>query len=100
MYKEGDKDAEEYLLEIVVYEALRLFQDRLVNENHRAQFEDILREQLKMQWNKAGLLQDCKRHVFVPVPKVVASPHVSLLHKQGVEEWTDVVKKGIVQYGE
>ncbi|XP_031341052.1 cytoplasmic dynein 2 heavy chain 1-like [Photinus pyralis] len=98
MYKEGDKDAEEYLLEIVVYEALRLFQDRLVNENHRAQFEDILREQLKMQWNKAGLLQDCKRHVFVPVPKVVASPHVSLLHKQGVEEWTDVVKKGIVQY--
>ncbi|KAK5644082.1 hypothetical protein RI129_007927 [Pyrocoelia pectoralis] len=86
MYKGDDKDA------------LRLFQDRLVDENHRIQFEDILRDQLKMQWNKGNLLQDCKEHVFVPAPKFVASPQASLLGKQSVEEWIALVKKGVTQY--
>ncbi|XP_071846316.1 cytoplasmic dynein 2 heavy chain 1-like isoform X2 [Apostichopus japonicus] len=99
---EGTSD---YLLEIWAYEACRLFRDRLVGEEMRNKFDNILQGTLQGEWNAGHVMQNLSTNYFVtwgaksegsvggPLP-----PAGKPLGKLSASDLKEVIKKAKVTY--
>ncbi|KAK4887690.1 hypothetical protein RN001_003961 [Aquatica leii] len=76
---------------ILLYEALRLFEDRLINDDHRRQFEDIVNDLMKVHWNNPNALTIFSDHLYATLS------NNDLLVKLTLKEWSDVIQKTIIQ---
>lgn len=61
---ESDSSTEP-LLQIWAYEACRIFQDRLVDQDAKRQFTSILSSVLQDEWRSAGLLQKLSDYYYI-----------------------------------
>ncbi|XP_015834463.1 cytoplasmic dynein 2 heavy chain 1 [Tribolium castaneum] len=96
-YKDTLSESENSLLEVVYYEALKQFGDKLVREEDRLKLDHILGEVFKAQWSSSNL-KNVQNYFYVPSPQN-SSTENSYLQKLNQEEWSTTVKKGIIQYG-
>ncbi|KAJ8027756.1 Cytoplasmic dynein 2 heavy chain 1 [Holothuria leucospilota] len=99
---EGTSD---YLLEIWAYEACRLFRDRLVGEETRNKFDNILQGTLQGNWNAGHVMQNLNSNYFVtwgarsegggggPLP-----PAGKPLGRLSASDLKEVIKKAKVTY--
>ncbi|KAF5283232.1 hypothetical protein FQA39_LY17379 [Lamprigera yunnana] len=92
-YKNCDEDnIENALLEILSYEALRLFQDRLVNEVHHRKFESLLSNLISSNWNNPNLLKTFDSSLYTTLPG-----NGNSVIKLSINEWTDVIQRTMLQ---
>ncbi|XP_071483964.1 LOW QUALITY PROTEIN: cytoplasmic dynein 2 heavy chain 1-like [Diadema antillarum] len=61
----ASETSSEHVLEVWSYEACRLFQDRLVGEESRNRFENILNGTLQADWNAGHVLQNLNGNYYV-----------------------------------
>ncbi|XP_047109239.1 cytoplasmic dynein 2 heavy chain 1 [Schistocerca piceifrons] len=97
----GDNTAD-YLLEILVYETLRLYCDRLTSDNDRKQLDSIVNKVLQTDWNRELMVERISDTFYVTAASVnIASSISSKSHlgkplgKIGTEDWAAVVQSGI-----
>ncbi|OQR98203.1 dynein heavy chain [Achlya hypogyna] len=88
--------ATEDVLDVVAYEARRLFRDRLVDAESQAKFDAALHTILKQQWRHSAKLGDV---YFTSVgTKRVEDAAVVPLRRMAVEDFQAAVAQGIVLY--
>ncbi|KAF5303585.1 hypothetical protein FQR65_LT08186 [Abscondita terminalis] len=90
-YKNEESLSENFMIEILIYETLGIYKDRLVNDEHRHQFQNILNDLMKTHWNNTSILNVFSDHLYA------ALSNASLLVKLNLEEWSDVIQKTIKQ---
>lgn len=78
-----------------VYEALRLFGDKLVSLEEYNRLCNIINETVQSNWNKSHIVQSLENYFFVP-QQHSKNP---LLEKLSKAEWTAMVQLGIHQCG-
>ncbi|XP_063970614.1 cytoplasmic dynein 2 heavy chain 1 [Lytechinus pictus] len=61
----SSESTSEHVLEVLSYEARRLFCDRLVGEEARNRFDNILNGTLQADWNAGQILQNLNGHYYV-----------------------------------
>lgn len=71
----------------------------MVNANDGSKLDSIINIVLRNNWNKTNLLKMIENCFYVPAPQFTASPGLISLSKSNSEEWTDILKKGIMLYG-
>lgn len=91
-------ESENALLEIVFYEALKQFGDKLVREEDRLKLEHILTEVFKTHWSSSNF-RNIQNYFYVPPSQFSSNTENFYLQKLNQEEWSSTVKKGITQYG-
>lgn len=89
-------DAEKWLLEIVFYEALRIFCDKLVTEGERKIFLDVIDDGFKNIWGFREMTQVVTKCFYVPSFQLGKN---TALSKMSENDWTNMVKRGITLYG-
>uniref|UniRef100_A0A4W3JMF3 Cytoplasmic dynein 2 heavy chain 1 n=1 Tax=Callorhinchus milii TaxID=7868 RepID=A0A4W3JMF3_CALMI len=99
----------DHVLEVVAYEAHRLFRDRIVGSKNINAFDNILISVIRGDWGSDVLdsMTDCfyvtwgARHEAgsAIAPDQPLPPHGKLLGKLSSADLKDVIQKGIVQYG-
>lgn len=80
----------EKCLKVFVYEAMRLFHDRLVNENDRKKLKNILQEVIEHEWNQSDIVETMDQVYFV------TDGNQKTLTKLQEKDWTQSVDKGIL----
>ncbi|XP_069495113.1 cytoplasmic dynein 2 heavy chain 1 isoform X2 [Ambystoma mexicanum] len=99
----------DYVLEIVAYEARRLFRDRIVGTKELNVFDNILMSVLQGDWG-SDVLDNIADSFYVTwgalhetgallAPGQSLPPHGRPLGKLSPTDLKDVIKKGIIQYG-
>ncbi|XP_071452948.1 cytoplasmic dynein 2 heavy chain 1 [Hetaerina americana] len=95
------------ILEVLIFEACRIFRDKLVSNDDRAKFDDIVIEIMKEDWNKPNLLDNLKGVFYITEGQSTKSfPRQSTrvtsvglpLSKIHFNDWSEFVKKAISQY--
>ncbi|GLH06946.1 Dynein heavy chain, cytoplasmic, partial [Gryllus bimaculatus] len=94
------------LLEVVVYEAQRLFRDKLVSDEHRGQFDTIVNQVMDQDWSKDGVVGKAMSAYYVTagantqIPAGAPLPPVGKpLGRMKTEDWTHIVERGIQVFG-
>ncbi|XP_038236236.1 cytoplasmic dynein 2 heavy chain 1 isoform X1 [Dermochelys coriacea] len=99
----------DYILEIVAYEARRLFRDKIVGAKELLIFDNILMKVFQGDWG-SDILENMADSFYVTwgarhevgafrAPEQVVPPHGKPLGKLTSEDLKDVIKKGIIHYG-
>ncbi|PSN45380.1 Cytoplasmic dynein 2 heavy chain 1 [Blattella germanica] len=101
-----DDQSTKLVLEVLVYEAMRLFRDKLVSEEDMTQFDSIISDVLESDWSRESLLEKLSdvyyvsegaqtvTAVGVPLP-----PFGKPLGKMNATDWSSMVERGIVVFG-
>ncbi|XP_069679211.1 cytoplasmic dynein 2 heavy chain 1 isoform X2 [Periplaneta americana] len=104
-FKEDDQSTNR-VLEILVYEAMRLFRDKLVSDEDKAQFDSIVSRVLESDWSRDSVIDKLSGIYYVtsgastvipagaPLP-----PFGKPLGKMEFGDWSSMVEKGIVHFG-
>ncbi|KAF4008811.1 hypothetical protein G4228_000485 [Cervus hanglu yarkandensis] len=99
----------DYVLEIVAYEARRLFRDKIVGAKELHLFDSILTSVLQGDWG-SDVLDNMADNFYVTwgarhnsgtrsVPGQPLPPHGKPLGKLNSSDLKDVIKKGLIHYG-
>ncbi|EMP37963.1 Cytoplasmic dynein 2 heavy chain 1 [Chelonia mydas] len=99
----------DYVLEIVAYEARRLFRDKIVGAKELLIFDNILMKVFQGDWG-SDILENMADSFYVTwgarhevgafrAPEQALPPHGKPLGKLTSEDLKDVIKKGIIHYG-
>lgn len=99
----GDKA--DQLLEVVSYQAKRLFKDRLVGKESRDQFDGIVISALRNDWNFN--IESQKSKYYVTWGSTIASSDQSDLNRSfgrplgfiDVDDLKNIVRKGLISFG-
>lgn len=93
---ENETDAEKFILEIVYYEAISIFGDKLTSDVEKHKSNGIVSNYLQKAWGYSGSLNNA---FYVPFSKFGNSKKSYMLSKVAENEWTNSVTKGIHIYG-
>ncbi|XP_041438616.1 cytoplasmic dynein 2 heavy chain 1 isoform X2 [Xenopus laevis] len=104
----SSKQSQDCVLEIVAYEARRLFRDRIVTAKELNAFDNILMSVLQGDWG-SDVLENMADAFYVTwgaihgggaviAPGQPLPPHGKLLGKLNSNDLQDVIKKGALQY--
>ncbi|XP_069747277.1 cytoplasmic dynein 2 heavy chain 1 isoform X4 [Narcine bancroftii] len=99
----------DHILEVIAYEAQRLFRDRIVGSRNLIIFDNILMSVIRGDWGSDSL-DNMKGSFYVTwgasheagsmtAPDQPLPPHGKMLGKLSSSDLKDVIQKGIVQYG-
>lgn len=88
-----------YFFQIICYEARRIFSDRLVNDDDKKKFESFVNKHIQIKWGKSVILNNLKDVYYVPTDVFSGNNDVLSLNRLNLEDWINVVKKGISLYG-
>ncbi|KAM4699205.1 cytoplasmic dynein 2 heavy chain 1 [Discoglossus pictus] len=102
------KQSQEYVLEIVAYEARRLFRDRIVTPKELNVFDNILMSVLQGDWG-TDVLENLTDFFYVTwgalhetgallAPGQSLPPHGKPLGRLNTSDLKDVIKKGAIQF--
>ncbi|XP_044749353.1 cytoplasmic dynein 2 heavy chain 1 [Coccinella septempunctata] len=95
---EQNEDTDEnFIVRIFYYEAIKLFGEKLVNENSFNKFREILNVNFRKAYDFSSILKNFNQHVHVPLPQFSKSRSKSL-SILSVDEWTSIVEKGRIQF--
>ncbi|XP_032878557.1 cytoplasmic dynein 2 heavy chain 1 isoform X2 [Amblyraja radiata] len=106
---DGSQQSADHVLEVVAYEAHRLFRDRIVGSKNLLIFDNILISVIRGDWG-SDLLDNMKDSFYVTwgawhdagsvtAPDQPLPPYGKMLGKLNSSDLKDVIQKGIVQYG-
>ncbi|XP_078258653.1 cytoplasmic dynein 2 heavy chain 1 isoform X2 [Rhinoraja longicauda] len=106
---DGSQQSVDHVLEVVAYEAHRLFRDRLVGSKNRLIFDNILISVIRGDWG-SDLLDTMMDSFYVTwgawhevgsvtAPDQPLPPYGKMLGKLNSSDLKEVIQKGIVQYG-
>lgn len=84
------------VLQVISYEALNIFGNKLVDISDRTHLQNIINSSGRTFWG--GKYKDYKND-FVFVPNEQLSDKVSKLNKVSMDEWKDIVKMSINKCG-
>nr|CAD7594424.1 unnamed protein product [Timema genevievae] len=94
------------VLEVFVYEGMRLFQDKLVSEEDKSKFDNILNKTLESNWGRGTNTYTLSDSYFVtagaesPVtPGAPLPTYGKPLGKLEGKDWLATVNQGILQFG-
>ncbi|XP_043928516.1 cytoplasmic dynein 2 heavy chain 1 isoform X1 [Protopterus annectens] len=95
------------MLEVVAFEASRLFRDRIVGTKNINSFDNILSSVIRGDWGSDVLdgMSDCfyvtwgASHETVLAPGQSLPPHGKPLGRMNSSDLREVIQKGIIQYG-
>nr|CAD7413402.1 unnamed protein product [Timema cristinae] len=94
------------VLEVFVYEGMRLFQDKLVSEEDKSKFDNILNKTLESNWGRGTSTYTLSDSYFVTVgaesPVTPGAPlptYGKPLGKLEGKDWLATVNQGILQFG-
>lgn len=91
---ESGADTDKFLLEIVFYEALHVFGDKLTTELEKNKLRSLVSNNLEKIWNFA--LSDI---LYVATPQFGSTNKGYPLSKMSTNEWSNYISKGIQIYG-
>nr|CAD7430090.1 unnamed protein product [Timema monikensis] len=93
------------VLEVFVYEGMRLFQDKLVSEEDKSKFDNILNKTLESNWGRGTSTYTLSDSYFVTVgaesPVTPGAPlptYGKPLGKLEGKDWLATVNQGILQF--
>lgn len=96
----GAEDRPDYVLKIWIYEAQRLFRDKLATEEHRAKFDGILNNVLRSDWS-IHFMDEMNDLYFRAESGSAGSPlpvHGRLLSQMNADDLTVIIEKALVQF--
>lgn len=68
-------------------------------EDDRKKVDSIVNKVFQMQWGKSTILSNLKDTYYVPAERFSNTQEVLPLTRLNTEDWTNLVKKGILHYG-
>jgi dynein heavy chain 2 len=92
---EYESPEEGELLDIVAYEAVRLFQDRLVGNDSRSKFQSLLQSVFRSEWNHTPNMADI---VYACSGTGSLTSQSKKLSKVSLKSYTDILLKEIHTY--
>lgn len=92
----NEENGEKWLLEIVFYEALRIFCDKLVTESERKTFLEIIDDGFKNIWGYREMSQVVTKCFYVPSFQLGKNIALSRMNEN---DWANMVQRGITLYG-
>ncbi|XP_068082912.1 cytoplasmic dynein 2 heavy chain 1 [Anabrus simplex] len=106
-YEIGSQDkGTDCILEVVIYEAMRLFRDKLVGHDDRNKFDTILKQILDSDWSKDSVMDKASGTFFVtagsmnPVSSGAPVPALGKpLGKLETDDWISTIERGIQLFG-
>ena len=95
----------EQLLQVIAYQAKRLFRDRLVGKDNCNRFDGIVSSALRNDWNFSP--ENTKSQHFVTWGSAIAPSDQTELKKAfgrplgliAIEDFRDIVRKGLISFG-
>lgn len=96
---ESDADADTFILEIVYYEAIHIFGDKLTSEVEKHKLKGIISNYLQRAWGFSGAEKLLNNAFYVPVSKLGNTRKGYMLTKVAQHEWSSSITKGIHIYG-
>uniref|UniRef100_A0A6P7FU93 Cytoplasmic dynein 2 heavy chain 1 n=1 Tax=Diabrotica virgifera virgifera TaxID=50390 RepID=A0A6P7FU93_DIAVI len=88
---------EDFVIEILKYEAKDIFVNKLVNEEDKQLFYKILNDAFNSTWGSSSYTSQIN-YFYVPVEKQSQSSKQPDLTKLSIEDWKQMVEGGIQQY--
>ncbi|XP_050308267.1 LOW QUALITY PROTEIN: cytoplasmic dynein 2 heavy chain 1-like [Anthonomus grandis grandis] len=88
---------EAHILEVLCYEAIKIFGDRLSRPEERQYLISILNDVIKSHWEVSGTVQKALNHFYIP--KLDVPSKRIIFDQYNKENWEAEVQRGIVQYG-
>lgn len=83
--------------QIMCYEALKIFSDRLGRLEQKHTLLNILNDSVKADWDLANIADQAARHYYVPKGEALNKARV--FEKLSKEVWEIEVRRGIAQFG-
>ncbi|XP_018579489.1 cytoplasmic dynein 2 heavy chain 1 [Anoplophora glabripennis] len=92
-------ELEAFIIEVVAYEAVNIFGDKLADDHDRKRLYEIINETLQSQWSGAKCVRKLvENYYFVPTDASSTRLKSCKLTKLTTEEWRSMVQLGISQY--
>ncbi|XP_034239710.1 cytoplasmic dynein 2 heavy chain 1 [Thrips palmi] len=91
------------VLKATLHEAMRIFYDKLVCDNDKSKFQNLVTSVLENEWNKSSVVDELNGTYFVTFGHGRVDPSKShfgkLLSQLDKNDWTKMVKDGMNIYG-
>lgn len=96
---EDEADTQKFILEIVYYEAINIFGDKLASEVEQHKLKDIVSNYLQKAWGYSGIEKSLNSIFYVPSSKFCNGKKGYVLVKSSKNDWSNSITKGMHIYG-
>ncbi|CAH0554581.1 unnamed protein product [Brassicogethes aeneus] len=84
------------VLEIISYEAINMFYNKLVCHEDIEKLKNIVKDSVQQAWGKSNILDEVFKYFYIPNPQVSSISSSLKLQKHTKEEWQKQIEQAII----